>query len=82
MNLQSARRKLFIRRMSAAKSWSRWSLLYVDVPEEFAGTVIQKLSLRKGELQGMSTGQRRLHPSGVLPFPSRGLIGYRGDFMT
>ena len=41
-------------------------LVYVDVPEEFAGTVIQKLSLRKGELQGMSAGQRRLHPSGVL----------------
>ena len=29
-------------------------LVYIDVPEEFSGTVIQKLSLRKGELQGMS----------------------------
>ena len=56
-------------------------LVYVDVPEEFAGTVIQKLSLRKGELQGMGTGQggyTRLEFS----IPSRGLIGYRGDFMT
>ena len=41
-------------------------LAYVDVPEEFAGTVIQKLSQRKGELQGMGTGNGRLHPSGVL----------------
>ena len=29
-------------------------IAYVDVPEEFSGTVIQKLSERKGELQGMS----------------------------
>ena len=31
-------------------------LAYVDVPEEFSGTVIQRLSERKGELQGMSLG--------------------------
>ena len=56
-------------------------LAYVDVPEEFAGTVIQKLSLRKGELQGMSLasgGYTRLEFS----IPSRGLIGYRGEFLT
>ena len=56
-------------------------LVYVDVPEEFAGTVIQKLSSRKGELQGMSAasgGYTRLEFS----IPSRGLIGYRGEFMT
>ncbi len=56
-------------------------LAYVDVPEEFSGTVIQKLSQRKGELLGMSTGQggtTRLEFS----IPSRGLIGYREDFMT
>ncbi|MCI5995785.1 MAG: translational GTPase TypA [Blautia sp.] len=56
-------------------------LAYVDVPEEFSGTVIQKLSLRKGELQGMSIiggGYTRLEFS----IPSRGLIGYRGEFLT
>ncbi len=56
-------------------------LAYVDVPEEFSGTVIQKLSLRKGELQGMGLGQggyTRLEFS----IPSRGLIGYRGEFLT
>jgi GTP-binding protein len=54
---------------------------YVDVPEEFAGTVIEKLSQRKGELQNMSTangGYQRLEFS----IPARGLIGYRGEFMT
>ncbi|MEE0686891.1 MAG: translational GTPase TypA [Lachnospiraceae bacterium] len=56
-------------------------LAYVDVPEEFSGTVIEKLSGRKGELRGMSTangGYQRLEFS----IPSRGLIGYRGEFMT
>ena len=54
---------------------------YVDVPEEFSGTVIEKLSTRKGELLNMSTvsgGYTRLEFS----IPARGLIGYRGEFMT
>ncbi len=54
---------------------------FVDVPEEFSGTVIQKLSERKGELLGMSTangGYTRLE----FLIPARGLIGYRGEFLT
>lgn len=56
-------------------------LAYVDVPEEFSGTVIQKLSERKGELQGMSLGS---DGSSRLEFsiPARGLIGFRGQFLT
>ena len=56
-------------------------LAYVDVPEEFTGTVIDKLSQRKGELQNMgvsSGGYTRLE----FLIPARGLIGYRGEFMT
>ncbi|MBQ8246025.1 MAG: translational GTPase TypA [Lachnospiraceae bacterium] len=56
-------------------------LTYIDVPEEFSGTVIEKLSQRKGELLNMGAGTggyTRLEFS----IPSRGLIGYRGDFMT
>lgn len=56
-------------------------LAYVDVPEEFSGAVIQKLTSRKGELQGMSPihgGYTRLE----FLIPSRGLIGYRGEFLT
>lgn len=56
-------------------------LAYIDVPEEYTGVVIQKLTARKGALQGMSQaagGYSRLEFS----IPSRGLIGYRGDFMT
>lgn len=53
----------------------------IDVPEEFSGTVIEKLSSRKGELLTMSSasgGYTRLEFS----IPARGLIGYRGEFMT
>ncbi|MCC8017196.1 MAG: translational GTPase TypA, partial [Lachnospiraceae bacterium] len=56
-------------------------LVYVDVPDEFSGVVIEKLSQRKGELQnmgGISGGYTRL----TFRIPSRGLIGYRGDFLT
>ena len=56
-------------------------MAYIDVPEEFSGAVIEKLSIRKGELRNMSSSQggyQRLEFS----IPSRGLIGYRGEFMT
>ena len=56
-------------------------IAYIDVPEEFSGNVIQKLSSRKGELVTMKPaagGYTRLEFS----IPSRGLIGYRGEFMT
>lgn len=54
---------------------------YVDVPDEYTGAVIQKLTQRKGELCGMSPlhdGYTRLE----FNIPSRGLIGYRGEFLT
>lgn len=54
---------------------------YIDVPDDFSGNVIQKLSNRKGELLGMSSiggGYTRLE----FLIPSRGLIGYRGEFLT
>ncbi len=53
----------------------------IDVPDEFTGSVIEKLSTRKGELQGMqpmNDSYTRLE----FIIPSRGLIGYRGEFMT
>jgi GTP-binding protein len=55
--------------------------LVVDVPEEFQGTVIEKLAGRKGEMVDMSN-----HGTGVVrmefEMPTRGLIGYRSDFLT
>ena len=56
-------------------------MAYVDVPDEFTGAVISKLQQRKGELLNMGSiagGYTRLE----FKIPSRGLIGYRGEFMT
>ncbi len=56
-------------------------LAYVDVPDEFTGAVIEKLSQRKGEMTNMrpiTGGYTRLE----FNIPSRGLIGYRGEFLT
>ena len=56
-------------------------IAYIDVPDEYTGVVIDKLSQRKGELQTMGAangGYTRLE----FKIPSRGLIGYRGDFLT
>ncbi len=53
----------------------------IDVDEEFAGVVVDKLSQRKGELAEMRTGaggKTRI----VAHVPSRGLIGYHGEFLT
>ena len=54
---------------------------FVDVPDDCSGTIIQKLSMRKGELNGMTplnAGTTRLEFS----IPSRGLIGYTNEFLT
>ena len=56
-------------------------LAYIDVPDEFTGVVIEKLGQRKGELRNMAPsngGYTRLE----FLIPARGLIGYRGEFMT
>jgi len=53
----------------------------IDVPEEFVGTVIEKLGSRKGEMTDMhpsNGGYTRL----VFSIPARGLIGYRNEFLT
>lgn len=56
--------------------------VFIDVPDEFNGSIIEKLGQRKGELQNMSSngvgGYARLE----FLIPSRGLIGYRNEFMT
>jgi GTP-binding protein len=53
----------------------------IDVDEEFSGVVVEKLGLRKGEMQEMRPsggGKTRL----VFTIPSRGLIGYQGEFLA
>ena len=65
----------------SGKKLEPMELAYVDVPDEFTGAVIEKLSQRKGEMLNMKPitgGYTRLE----FNIPSRGLIGYRGEFMT
>ncbi len=52
----------------------------VDVPEEMAGTVIEKLSRRKGQIMNIKNqnGQTRL----IFEIPTRGLLGYRNEFVV
>lgn len=53
----------------------------IDVDDEYTGVVVEKLSLRKGEMHDMfpsGTGKTRI----IFIAPSRGLIGYQGEFMT
>ncbi len=53
----------------------------IDVPDEFSGIVIEKMGQRKGEMINMHTsgsGHTRLE----FAIPARGLIGYRGEFLT
>jgi len=55
--------------------------LFVDIPEDFMGIITEKLSMRQGRMINMvnhGTGRIRLEFS----IPSRGLIGYRNEFLT
>ncbi len=55
--------------------------VHVEVPEEFSGTVIEDLSKRKGEMTSLSTSEHGLTTLSFL-MPTRGLMGYRNDFLT
>ncbi|MCR4925739.1 MAG: translational GTPase TypA [Clostridiales bacterium] len=63
------------------KTLEPMELLIVEVPEQYVGPVMEKIGSRKGELQNMGTrdgGSTHLE----FKIPSRGLIGYRSEFMT
>jgi len=51
-----------------------------DVPQEYMGSVIEKLGARKGELVDMTPRGDRMHV--VFHIPTRGLFGYRNEFLT
>ena len=73
--------EVIFRKDEKGKTLEPYEVAYVDVPQDYSGTVISMLSERKGELQGMSTladGTSRLE----FEIPSRGLIGFHGPFLT
>ena len=81
LELCVSRPEVITRRDSKGKLLEPMEQLIIDVPDEYQGTVIQELSLRKGELVGVEatgTGLVRLE----FTISTRGLIGYRNDFLT
>ena len=58
-------------------------LATIDVPEEYVGTVMEKMGNRKAEMTNMSTSQSQAGYSRLeFKIPARGLIGFRGELMT
>ena len=55
-------------------------LLYLDVPEDCVGPVMNKMGVRKGELQGMTPHGSRMRMEFLIP--SRGLFGFKSEFLT
>lgn len=53
----------------------------IEVPEEYAGSVIEELSRRRGEMQSLDTTPEGITRMEFL-IPTRGLMGYRSDFLT
>ncbi len=51
------------------------------MPQEFSGTVIEELSRRKGEMRSLDTNEHNITAIEFL-IPTRGLMGYRNDFLT
>lgn len=58
-----------------------YEVAHIEVPQEFSGTVIEELSRRKGEMRALHTNE---HNITTIEFfiPTRGLMGYRNDFLT
>lgn len=55
--------------------------VHIEVPEEFSGTVIEELSRRRGEMQHLDTNEHKITRLEFL-IPTRGLMGYRNDFLS
>jgi GTP-binding protein len=55
--------------------------VYIETPEEFAGTIIEELARRKGEMQHLEADSHKItHMEFIIP--TRGIMGYRNDFLT
>ncbi len=78
---QVSRPKVILKKDENGKTLEPVELAIVEVPEEYVGVVMEKLCSRKGEIENMdtrSTGMTHLE----IKIPSRGLIGYRSEFLT
>lgn len=78
--LQVSKPEVIIREIDG-KKMEPYERVQIDVPSEYAGSVIESLGTRKGEMADMTqsaNGQTRL----IFHIPARGLIGYSTEFMS
>lgn len=78
---QVSRPQVILKKDANGQTLEPVEVAIIEVPEEYVGTVMEKLCSRKGEIQNMdtrSTGMTHLE----IKIPSRGLIGYRSEFLT
>lgn len=78
---QVSRPQVILKKDENGRTIEPMELAIIEVPEEYVGNVMQKLCSRKGEIENMdtrSTGMTHLE----IKIPSRGLIGYRSEFLT
>ncbi|PJZ65310.1 translational GTPase TypA [Leptospira wolffii] len=79
--LQVSRPEVIIKRGENGEKLEPYEYMVMDLPDQFTGSIIAELNRRKGELQLMEA-----HPSGMtrveFVIPTRGIIGFRGYFVT
>jgi len=76
-----SRPRVLFKKDEAGKTLEPIEELQIDVDEEYSGVVVEKISIRKGQMVDMrpsGAGKTRV----IFHVPSRGLIGYQGEFMT
>ncbi|MBI5306538.1 translational GTPase TypA [Candidatus Wolfebacteria bacterium] len=76
---QISRPKVIIKEINGQKMVP-YERVFIEVPEEYYGAVIQKISSRKGELKEMSNKDRIVYLEFIAP--TQGLFGYRNEFLT
>ncbi|EPE61830.1 GTP-binding protein TypA/BipA [Exiguobacterium sp. S17] len=79
--IQVSKPQVIIRTAEDGTKIEPFERVIIDVPEEYTGSVMESIGLRKGELANMNTndnGQTRME----FIVPSRGLIGYRNEFLS
>ncbi|NIJ07919.1 GTP-binding protein [Sphingomonas vulcanisoli] len=76
-----SRPRVLFREDENGKKTEPYETVVIDVDEEYSGTVVEKMNLRKGEMTDMRPsggGKTRI----TFSAPSRGLIGYHGEFLS
>jgi len=78
--LQASRPEVILARDANGKNTEPFEDVWIEVPEKYSGTVIERMGRRKGELKDMKTenGTAYFH----FHIPTRGLIGFRNEFLT